>query len=505
MQVGAYVVWSMDRTPGSVIPPGQNVVLCVGDSWTHGMGSSDSSKHGYPAVLQGLLRERTAREWLVVNGGQSGQNSRDVLQRLPSQLTEFRPRVVCVLVGLNDFWSVPDELTEGSESSTIDHGAYRFRWRIPRLVAWIYGKFLGSGQVAAKPSAPRDPEWAPRKVEVEFPYRQEPMKWKSTESSHAHQQEGWKLNAANNVHGALLEFELALAAAPDDAQTRQMLVELYRKSGRNEEATTHLQWLIESWTRDLDFWSGRSLVAALNTYGRSQEALDVAVKLLTRFPKDGTTWLRRAQSEFFLGRHADAKRSIEEAIRLAPDRWAYFWLYKIHFLGLRDVDEGIRSIYRAYVALNDADRAADDLRALMTSSDGSRLRPVLESFGCESGVRTRLSQIVDEVLASRDGAAASRVLSAHLRRIAALARDAGATPVFLSYPVKQPAEAVLRAIAAELDVKFVDVSQIFGQRLAPRRWDDVRAPDGHCNDEGYRMMADIVADGLQSVVGATGR
>jgi lysophospholipase L1-like esterase len=502
MQIGAYVVWRMERQPVPEIPPGQNVVLCVGDSWTHGMGSSDPSKHSYPAVLQTLLRERTQRDWTVINGGQSGQNSRDVLQRLPSQLAEFHPRVVCVLVGMNDFWSCP-ELLNGAAST--DHGSYRFRWRIPRLIAWIRGRFHEAKQPAVAAPAPRGPEWAPRSVQAKFAYANEPKKWLSTPSSDAHRAEGWKRDAANDIPGALAAFERAFAEVPDDPRTRCMLTGLYFKSGRIEAAEPHLKWLVEGWTRDQDYWTGTNLVAALEQSKRLQQGLDTAVKVLERFPDDGQTWRSRAQFEFLLGRHEDAKRSIEEAIRLAPDRWSWFWRYKIYFLGLRDVDEGLRTIYRAYVAFNDAKAATDDLRAVAMSTGGPRLRSVLEEVPCEPDVRARLTQIVDEVLAAQDGAAATQVLEEHLRRIAAAARSAGATPVFLTYPVAGRAEDVLRATAADADVLFLESRRIFGGRLPPRTWADVKAPDGHCNDTGYRLLAEIVADGLQDIVAAAYR
>lgn len=505
MQVGAYVVWLEDRKPPPDLSSGQDVVLCVGDSWTHGMGSSDPKQFSYPARLQPLLRKATNREWIVVNGGQSGQNSRDVLQRLPSQLAEFRPRVVCVLVGMNDFWSMPAELTEGLDTSRVDHSSYRLRWRIPRLIDWLVARYCGPGATGSAGPAPRGPEWAPRVVEKVYPYRNEPTKWPSNEASRAHQREGWRRNDAKDLPGALAAFELALAADGGTPLTRQLLVELYRKNSRPDAAAPHLQWLLDAWAREQDYWSGSSLVGALSSSGRHREALDVASRFLERFPDDGTVWRQRAEAEFALGLNVAAKQSIDTAIRLCPDRWTYFYRYKIHYLGLQDVDEGIRSIYRAYVALNDATAATADLRALTDKQDPARLQVVLASFECEPAVRARLIQIVEDVVRSKDGAAAAKVLSAHLEHIVNLIRNSGATPVFLTYPVRERAEDCLHAVAEHLEVKVVEVMELFGARLAPRRWADVRASDGHCNDIGYQVMAQIVAEGLQSVLAAAGR
>ncbi len=102
LQSGAYAVYLANRKDIEAAQPQTRTVLCIGDSWTHGMGTSNAAQHSYPSVLERVLRERTKQDWSVVNGGQSGQNSRDVLLRLQSQLDTVKPQVVCVLVGRND-------------------------------------------------------------------------------------------------------------------------------------------------------------------------------------------------------------------------------------------------------------------------------------------------------------------------------------------------------------------------------------------------------------------
>lgn len=496
LQIGSLVVWWQHRSPGVRVAPGTETILCVGDSWTHGMGSSDPALHAYPAVLQALLRARTARPLVVVNGGQSGQNSRDVLVRLPSQLAESRPRIVCVLVGQNDFWSFPDELAPGAETAADDHAAYRFRWRVPRLLAWLLGKLRGSAIADPTPTNARGPGFEPRAIPSPRPYADEPRRWAETGMSRASKQRGWSLEAARDISGALAAFERAHEAAPDDPETRHMLVSLYRKAGRPDDAAPHLDWLAAHWSRDADSWTGRSLVIALEALGRNADAIAVAERFLPRFPQDAMVWRYLAQCQFFVGRHDDALRSIDESIRLAPERWNHYWRHKIHFLGKRDPDEAIRDVYRAFVAMNDARSTLDDLSALVASSDASRLRPVLADFACDADVRSRLEQLVTEIIETRTAGSAERVLRAHLARMAQTIRTAGAVPVFLSYPLPQRSDRVLEEAAEALDVRLVRVGVQVVARHGGRPLEELRAADGHCNDAGYRLAAEIVAEGL---------
>ena len=87
------------------VTEGQPVVMCVGDSYTYGMGAS-SPAGAYPAQLQHLLRERTGLDWRVINKGWPGRNSRRVLEDHIGKCTEAfgrRPTFVSV-----DFYDIGD-------------------------------------------------------------------------------------------------------------------------------------------------------------------------------------------------------------------------------------------------------------------------------------------------------------------------------------------------------------------------------------------------------------
>lgn len=78
-------------------------VLCVGDSFTFGVGAS--AGRSYPEQLEAVLRRRFGQSVDVVNDGVPSYNSSQVLRRLPQVLARARPCVVVALVGLNNAWN----------------------------------------------------------------------------------------------------------------------------------------------------------------------------------------------------------------------------------------------------------------------------------------------------------------------------------------------------------------------------------------------------------------
>ncbi len=115
----------------SVLPQmtDDSVVLCFGDSLTHGTGAD--YEESYPSVLAGLLGCET------VNEGVPGEVSAEGLQRLPAVLIEHRPVLVVLCHGGNDLLrKVPDQEIERNLRRMIeisqDAGAAVLLLGVPR-------------------------------------------------------------------------------------------------------------------------------------------------------------------------------------------------------------------------------------------------------------------------------------------------------------------------------------------------------------------------------------
>ena len=116
----------------------KHAVLCVGDSHTYGVlvGRDES----YPAQLQRLLDERSPGAYAVINLGVPGMNTAEVRSRLPVQAMRYRPDVVLIWAGINDFWN-HTELGPSAGWPTIDGLASHLRlYRLVRV--WLHDRKL---------------------------------------------------------------------------------------------------------------------------------------------------------------------------------------------------------------------------------------------------------------------------------------------------------------------------------------------------------------------------
>ena len=75
--------------------PAGSIVVALGDSITQGVGASEESS--WPALLA------RSSGWRVINAGVSGDDSAQALARLPALLREYKPALVIVSIGGNDF------------------------------------------------------------------------------------------------------------------------------------------------------------------------------------------------------------------------------------------------------------------------------------------------------------------------------------------------------------------------------------------------------------------
>jgi lysophospholipase L1-like esterase len=87
-----------DLTPGGVR------ILCLGESSTQGLGVP--YQDSYPAQLQARLNEHYHRRFDVIVPPHVGQNTSQVANRVAEYLDEYHPKLVVIMVGVNNEWAL---------------------------------------------------------------------------------------------------------------------------------------------------------------------------------------------------------------------------------------------------------------------------------------------------------------------------------------------------------------------------------------------------------------
>ena len=159
LQLGALAVAMFAPSTASEPASGERTtVLCVGDSFTYGLGASSHEGGSYPAQLAARLESEQPGRWQVVNEGYPGRNSRQLLERLADQLAQHHPRYVLLLVGLNDRWSLPALLDlEADPGAQVAAGnGFRLELRTLRLWKWLRGKLASRTPAGFAPTLASD-------------------------------------------------------------------------------------------------------------------------------------------------------------------------------------------------------------------------------------------------------------------------------------------------------------------------------------------------------------
>ena len=91
------------RCASSLKDPAVQTILCVGDSFTEGVGARKG--YGYPEQLEKLLRKGINKNIEVVNKGIGGNTSSLLANNLEKEIIKYAPHLVIVMIGVNNRWN----------------------------------------------------------------------------------------------------------------------------------------------------------------------------------------------------------------------------------------------------------------------------------------------------------------------------------------------------------------------------------------------------------------
>ena len=230
-----------------------------------------------------------------------------------------------------------------------------------------------------------------------------------------------------------------------------------------------------------------------------EEAGRVAQADLERWPDSVVLWSKLAQSAENARDFPTLERAVERAIEIDPRRQSY------------PLAGNLRLRARLRLARSDPRGAARDaLEAFALDGFEGELRNALRRHGKQfdpalvdelapevglAGERLASAKRIaaDAATDDEDGPVAA-TLADHLEQMVRYCRSHGAEPLLLTYPFHNDVlERAQRRAAQETGATLVDVTARFDQLLAEHAREEFFVPDGHCNDLGYRSIAEVVA------------
>jgi lysophospholipase L1-like esterase len=116
LQVGAWWVRATGRELPSEWLTSNRRILCIGDSNTYGLWLDRDE--AYPKQLEAIWNQRIGKpEIEVLNLGFPGTNSSRLRRDLPRMLEVFEPDAVILMIGANDYWTMPVDYEVDSSAS----------------------------------------------------------------------------------------------------------------------------------------------------------------------------------------------------------------------------------------------------------------------------------------------------------------------------------------------------------------------------------------------------
>lgn len=515
LQLGALAVaWSY--SPPSSDVSGRASVLCIGDSFTFGIGAS-APRTSYPGQLQAALA-RSGVDVDVINGGFPGQHSGDLLAKLDQQLTP-NTRAVCVLVGTNDGWRHPERMDRGAPAAgATTPGRFRLTWRTGKLLdllrrfEWFtwertaaaaeqpsfakaidvsapassssraalldlgFGLMQAEGlavgsTLPANPSDPAAPDWPQRK-------------------------EVWDLLAKNKLPEALASARKLAESHPQSPQVLQLVVAAATRSGLREEALQAVDRIAQLAAAPAATAARDALCATLLGVGRAEEAVAAAAVRIAEEPRSAAAWRALQQAQFDLGRKDEARESMPRALDLmgkgSPAQSGPILRNYVRLIGAQEPKRAARLFLAAYLLDEDLHGSRLSLQFLKPHCPADSISAELAGLGLsESDAGRALAGLLQ---GKEDGEDWKGTLQHHLAAIHDAARAKGAAVVLLTYPFHQlDVDQVQRRAAAMLDAPIVPIRERFEAELKTRARTDLFVADGHCNDAGYGLMAEEVA------------
>ena len=551
----------------------QRTILCLGDSFTWGMGASADMT--WPRQLERLLNAGGGQRYVVVNRGMAGQNSTWLLTMLKGNLEATRPDLVILCTGSSNSWDPYGSPPAGQAPSQAGGVEPKpdfaskvrdqlYRVRVFRLAKLLYVAAREAREKAAETQRLAALEEARRAFQAKV-VREIPQERVSLARDCF--QKGREAQRSRRVDEAAECFRQGIAANPYEASNYLGLAE-----GQAErfDYPKVVEWCRKA--LEADPYATEPYLAmavALISMHQAEPALECLARARELAPKDPGVLSRLSESFARLQRFPEALACLDQALACGPQyrgvvlqaRASVYELMQEYDRAIADTLEVMRAgqnperscrtlgdlylrkgeplkaipfyqqglqrrldinlilgVARCYKNLRRMDQALKYFEWAASVSESQAAKELADCYR-EAGQEAKAMEWYRRALKLRPDSLAGQIrmnlssrranprgsagpgsgpaapvrfspveawIRADLAKAIALCRQSGALVLMHDYPGDEVRRDVLRAIASENGVPFVDHHPTFRVLTDPEKY---FAPDMHCNDLGYGLMA----------------
>jgi len=530
LQILAFGVSKVYKNPAEASGEREGrVVVCVGDSFTYGYGASDLD-HSYPAQLETVLEEESGEAWTVLNVGFPGRNSNQMSEALIDTLAEGPADYVVLVGGVNDPWSGATKLDLGTLTAQLEsvrtpdenrgkerESGFRFELRTIKAFKTLrQGNAFGAKDATSTGEKSVDQEASPEPVseaETENQNLSAPKIDPTSQEFVASQQaKAHQLFLAEDYEAAVAIYE-ALPDA-DSGYTAAALISCYGRLSEFEKRDAKLDSIRESYLAEPNQFRAEILLDAIMGTERNKELQDRGPEFAKLYPESFAIAFRNAMGIQTSGDILASRAEFDRARELMGDNLtnmplgAWFWQNRAGIYSPRDSHPDLPSdpdivafsVICSHLSGQRRDYTVQSIMSVAPFVDAGIFQRALERSPADDRERDELMRIYSEATSNdleRKGAAVTRHNFATLSR---LAKQEGADVLISTYPfIEDLLSGAQKAASADVPTYFVRINDDIQKEVAAQGKAALFVPDGHCNDQGYRLMAELIGARLLEI------
>lgn len=481
-------------------------VLCIGDSFTAGIGATTPG-HSYPSALERHL-SRHIPGIRVSNLGMPGQDSAYMLARLRGNV-HARTKVVVAMMAYNDTWSQPARITELG-STGVSASGWTLRWRTGRLLAlatrfgansWFDG--IAGGQPRHEGDLKdRDAGFAmldglgltdPGSPMPVLSPRPEPEARSLLERCEHALRVGDMALALAAARESTARFPACMAA-------HRLLAIVMHKRGESSKRDEALGLLAERAAAG-DLAAAEEHMIALLAIGEAGTAASIAKARMRDAERELVSAVVLQEALFGLGEMDEFARiapiTLRLCNRLLPDLSATIARHMAEASGADNPGRSARLLVAAGLIDGNVALARAKASACRASIPWQDFEGAIAEAAARTPVAAKewLRLLRDFHETGAEDTQWATTLEEHIVLLGDHCRSLGVRCVVVGYPFRHDGlEAAQRRAATRIGAPFVDANDAFARTIGDGDGAELFVANGHCNDSGYELLAKLVAE-----------